>query len=125
MTNGSRSQVPALVLIAAGGFTGAVARHALSVAFPTPFPWGTLGANVLGTFLLGVLLYEERLAGRLSPETRLLLGTGFCSSFTTYSTVAGDTVTLDPALAAANVAANYLLGFLAILLGRGVARWTQ
>ena len=125
MADRSGSNVPALALIAAGGFTGTIARHALSVWVAAPFPWGTLGANVLGTFLLGLLLYEHRLADRLSAETRLLLGTGFCSSFTTYSTFAGETVALSPELAALNVAGNYLLGLLAILLGRAVARWSQ
>lgn len=119
-----RSRLSVLALIAAGGFTGAVARHAFAVALPAGFPWGTLAANVLGTFLLGVLLYDQRLADRLSPETRLLLGTGFCSSFTTYSNFAAETAGLAPAFAAANVVANYALGFAAVLLGRLVARWS-
>jgi len=118
-----QSRVAVFALIAAGGFAGAVARHAFAVALPGAFPWGTLAANVLGTFLLGVLLYDERLGDRLSPETRLLLGTGFCSSFTTYSNFAAETAALTPALAAANVLANYLLGFAAVLAGRFVARW--
>ena len=114
----------ALALIAAGGFVGAAGRHALALASPAGFPWGTLAANVLGTTLLAVLLYDRRLADRLDPETRLLLGTGFCSSFTTYSTFAAETATLAPELAAVNVLANYTLGFLGVLLGRGVARWS-
>jgi len=114
----------ALALIAAGGFVGAAGRHALALASPAVFPWGTLAANVLGTTLLAVLLYDRRLADRLDPETRLLLGTGFCSSFTTYSTFAAETATLAPELAAVNVLANYTLGFLGVLLGRGVARWS-
>lgn len=117
------SRPSALALIAAGGFLGAVGRHALALSLPAAFPWGTLAANVLGTFLLGVLLYDERLADRLSAQTRLLLGTGFCSSFTTYSTFAAETLALSPELAAANVLANYLLGFAAVLLGRLVVRW--
>jgi CrcB protein len=78
--------------------------------------------NVLGSFALGVLLYENRLVGALSPETRLVLGTGFLSSFTTYSTFAVETSELAPLLAAANVAANYTLGLVAVLLGRVAAR---
>lgn len=78
--------------------------------------------NVLGSFLLGVLLYENRLVGALSPETRLVLGTGFLSSFTTYSTFAVETSSLSPPLAAANVAVNYTLGLLGVVLGRVVAR---
>lgn len=114
----------ALALIAVGGFVGAICRHTLALAFPAVFPWGTLTANVLGTTLLAVLLYDRRLADRLDPETRLLLGTGFCSSVTTYSTFAAETATLTPELAAVNILANYSLGFAGVLLGRGVARWS-
>ena len=117
-------RVETLVLVAVGGFAGAVARHALALALPTAFPVGTLVANVTGAFLLGVLLYEQRLVGVVSEETRLVAGTGFLSSFTTYSTFALETVRLAPELALLNVAANYALGFAAVLLGRAVTRWS-
>jgi CrcB protein len=110
-------------LVALGGFAGASLRHVVALALPTSFPWGTLAANAGGCFLLAVLLYERHLIDQLSSETRLVLGTGFCSSFTTYSTFAAETVGLAPRLAAANVAANYGLGLLAVLCGRSVARW--
>lgn len=111
-----------LLLVAVGGFVGAALRHAVGVALPGGFPWGTLAVNVAGSFALGVVLYEARLAGRLGSETRLLLGTGFLSSFTTYSTFAAQTAALSPSLAAANVGANYALGFAAVLVGRAVVR---
>ena len=116
-------RVEPLLLIAVGGFVGATLRHAVAVALPAGIlPWGTLAANVLGSFALGVLLYESHLAGVLSPETRLVVGTGFLSSFTTYSTFAVETAGLVPELAVANVVVNYVLGFTAILGGRWVAR---
>jgi CrcB protein len=110
-----------IALIAVGGFVGAIARYGIAEALPASGPWGTLAANVLGSFALGVLLYEARLADALSPETRLVLGTGFLSSFTTFSTFAAKTAALSPTLAAANVAANYGLGLLAVVAGRRVA----
>nr|WP_123536689.1 CrcB family protein [Halosimplex salinum] len=116
-----------LALVVAGGFAGAVLRYALASALPGAFPWGTLAANGLGSFALGVLLYERHFADALSVETRLLVGTGFLSSFTTYSTFAAETTALAggqaPVLAAANVAANYALGLVGVLCGRWVARW--
>jgi len=118
-------RVEPLVLIAVGGFVGAALRHTVAVSLPSPFPWGTLAANVGGCFLRSVLLYERNLADVLSVETRLVAGTGFCSSFTTYSTFATETAAFGPRLAAANVAANYALGFLAVLLGQAVARWVS
>ncbi|MFC7081494.1 fluoride efflux transporter CrcB [Halorussus caseinilyticus] len=107
-----------LLLVAVGGFAGAILRHAVAAAFPGGFPWGTLAVNVAGSFALGALLYEAELSGRLSAETRLVLGTGFLSSFTTYSTFAVQTAALSPTLAVANVGANYALGFVAVLAGR-------
>jgi len=112
-----------LALIAVGGFAGAALRYALAVTLATSFPWGTLAANALGSFALGLLLYEAHFVGAVSAETRLVVGTGFLSSFTTYSTFAAETVDLTPPLAAANVAANYGLGIAAVLCGRWLARW--
>ncbi len=125
MTDRGPGDGHALALIAVGGFAGAVGRHGLAVGLTGTFPWGTLVANTLGAFLLGVVLYEKRLVEYLGPETRLLVGTGFCSSFTTYSTFAAETATLAPSLAGANVAGTYLLGFVAVFLGRALVRWAQ
>jgi CrcB protein len=124
-----------LALIAAGGFVGAALRFAVTEALPAQaLPWGTLAANVAGAFLLSLLLYENRLVGSLSAETRLVVGTGFCSSFTTYSTFAVETAGLaglpalgtaagaTPLLAVVNVALTYVLGFVAIGLGQVAAR---
>ena len=114
-----------LVLIGVGGFAGAVLRHLVSAAIPSSFPWGTLLVNVGGAFLLSVLLYEAHVANALSAETRLVVGVGFCSSLTTYSTFAVETTQLTPGLAAANVGANYALAIGGVLLGRVVARWAS
>lgn len=117
-------RVHPLLLVAVGGFLGAVLRHAIAVSLPTEV-LGTLVVNVVGSFALGVLLYEAHLANVLSAETRLVVGTGFLSSFTTYSTFAVQTLSLSPQLAVANVAGNYALGFLAVLAGQLVARWAS
>ncbi|WP_266075143.1 fluoride efflux transporter CrcB [Haladaptatus caseinilyticus] len=109
-----------ILLIAVGGFVGAILRSAVSDALPGAFPWGTLAVNVTGSFALGVLLYEAHLADMLAPETRLVVGTGFLSSFTTYSTFAVQTSQLSPMVAVLNIGANYVLGFLAVLLGRRI-----
>lgn len=115
----------AIVLVAAGGFTGAIARYGVSIALPTQFPWGTLVVNVVGAFLLGAFVYATDLRGRVSEEARLIVSTGFISSFTTYSTFAGETLALDPTFAALNVVGNYALGFLAVVLAREVVRWSS
>ena len=113
----------AVLLVGVGGFAGALARHAVSVALPTAFPWGTLAVNVAGAFLLGVVVYGTAELRRLPEAARLVVATGFLSSFTTYSTFAAETAALSPALAAANVVANYALGLLAVVLAREVVLW--
>ncbi|MEF8777656.1 MAG: CrcB family protein [Natronomonas sp.] len=113
----------AVTLVALGGFAGATARHAVTVVLPATFPWGTLAVNVVGSFLLGLVVYRTRERGPISPRIRLAVSTGFISSFTTYSTFAAETVGLDPALAALNIAGNYILGFLAVLAALVVIRW--
>jgi CrcB protein len=116
------TRIEPLLLISVGGFVGASLRYAISTVLPAGFPWGTLTVNAFGSFALGLLLYEAHLVELLSVETRLVLGTGLLSSFTTYSTFAVETATLEPTLAVANVGANYLLGFLAVIAARVVTR---
>jgi len=119
------SRAGTLALVGTGGFGGAVARHGVTLWLSGAFPWGTLAANVVGSFALAVLLYERHLAGAVSAETRLLVGTGFLSSFTTYSTFAVETVELAPALAITYVFATYALGVFGVVSGRWVARWVS
>jgi len=119
----SETRLAALALVGAGGALGASLRYGLAGWVPGWAPLGTLVANVLGAFLLGILLYEAHLAARLSAETRLLVGTGFCSSLTTYSTFAAETASLAPHLAGGYVVGTYATGVAAILAGRLVARW--
>mgnify|MGYP000362664628 CR=1 FL=1 len=119
----SRPTPRAVALVAVGGFVGAVCRHGVAVALPAGVPWGTLAANAAGSFALGGLVYGARYGADVSEETRLLVGTGALSSFTTYSTFAAETLALSPALAVGNVAATYGLGLAGVLAARAVARW--
>jgi CrcB protein len=112
--------IETVVLVAVGGFAGASLRHALSLLVPGL--GGTFAANVAGCFALGFLIYEAELVGVLARETSYVAGTGFLSSFTTYSTFALETVRSAPAVALGYVAASYAAGFAAVLIGRGVAR---
>lgn len=91
---------PRLVaLVFAGGGAGTLARWAVTTAVPhlDGVPVGTFAVNVVGAFVLGLLL--ERLA-RSGPDRgrrralRLTLGTGFCGGFTTYSALGADTAGL-------------------------------
>lgn len=88
-----------IALVAAGGAVGAASREGLSLVIPQfgEVPISIAIINVLGAFLLGYL-YEAvtRLDGsnNAGRNLRLLLGTGFCGGFTTYSALAADTAVL-------------------------------
>lgn len=79
-----------LLLVAAGGATGAVARYLLGVqamrSLGGGWPYGTFAANVLGGLLLGVLAGLLAMRGGADQEKwRLLLGVGVLGGFTTFS----------------------------------------
>lgn len=108
-----------IVLIAMGGALGANMRYFIGTVVPGL--GGTFIANVLGCYLLGFILYEARYTGLLAERSRLLFGTGFLSSLTTYSTFALGTVQVPLIFGVANVVANYTVGFTAVLIGRATA----
>lgn len=119
--------MPRVLWVALGGALGAVARYWLSGwisrwTSASPFPWGTLGVNVLGSFALGLLIAlgaEGRLL--LSPHTRTLWGLGFLGAFTTFSTFSFETMEAfrlgDPKIAVANIGLSLILGLAACFLG--------
>ena|GEM_PF-45180 len=115
-----------MVLLFVGGGLGTIARYLLSKWFNEQswgqgFPWGTFAINVSGSFILGtaaVLILE-----RLSPAHQdwyLLLGTGFCGGYTTFSTFEWETFKLvrDGSwwYALANAFGSLLAGFVGVLL---------
>jgi len=86
-----------LVSVAVGGALGALARYWFSGLLNTDsakLPWGTLGANVIGSFLMGVMFVLILEKAKLPPEMRPLLMTGFLGAFTTFSTFSLETLTL-------------------------------
>lgn len=111
--------IDVVILVAIGGFLGANARYGIGLVYPGLS--GTLVANVTGSFLLGFVVYEAMHTDYLTERNRLLVSTGFISSYTTYSTFAYETVAAGPALGLLNVAANYAFGFGGVVLGRWVA----
>lgn len=109
---------------ALGGGLGAVARHLLTLLVTHRFPLSTLLVNVLGCFVLGVgtrLLTD--LPGFAGEEERRLVF-GFCGGFTTFSSLAYQTLDLHRQHtvlhAAINIAVSLVLGLLAFVAGLGV-----
>ncbi|GAB3032961.1 hypothetical protein GCM10027052_07550 [Parafrigoribacterium mesophilum] len=117
-------------LVALGGTFGTAARIGLTEALPSwqSVPVTTVGVNILGAFLLGVLLASLTRRGGdegTRRAARLLLGTGFLGGFTTYSALAVDTDTLvrsgQAGLAVAYALTTVVLGALAAAAGIRVA----
>jgi CrcB protein len=115
---------PAL-LVGVGGVAGAIARHLLGERIDEHAAYGTvdtLAVNVIGSLLLGgILAAPPTLIG---TELQLLLGTGFCGAFTTFSTFAFETVRLvetgDRVGAALSALANLGGAIAAVVLGAGL-----
>ncbi len=107
----------ALLTIAAGGFLGATSRFVFAGYFqPTA---GTLAVNVIGSILLGFLMYNSDFLGYVSPGTRMFFGIGFLGSFTTFSTFSVQTFQMPANLALLNIAANIMLTLAGVFIGRG------
>lgn len=94
--------------------------------FPVYFPSGTLIVNLLGSFMLGFIMFgldDKRL---ISPWLKLFLGVGLCGGFTTFSTFSFETFNLlrdsQFILAAANIAANLFLTLLGVFIAYQITR---
>jgi len=117
----------ALLLVALGGGTGALARYLLAIwssqaAWSQKFPLPTLLVNLTGCLVVGLLAgLAERHPGWLSEDLRLLLLVGLLGGFTTFSAFGLETVQLlrrgEWLLAGGYVGASVLLGLALVLLG--------
>ena len=80
-----------VLLVFVGGGVGSVLRYVVSKFIKTPhsgFPWSTFSVNVLGSLLIGILMGIALKNSSLSENQTLLLITGFCGGFTTFSAFA-------------------------------------
>ena len=117
-----------LLQVAAGGAIGASLRYLTGTAslrlFGAGFPWGTFAVNVIGSFLMGliVVVLAQKDATRLAP----FLMTGLLGGFTTFSAFSLDVLNLyergDYGLSALYATASVFLSLAAIVLGLYFAR---
>jgi len=114
------------VLVAVGGTAGAAARETLTLLTPNAayVPLTIALINIVGAFLLGFLyesLTRPGLATEKASRLRLLLGTGFCGGFTTYSSLAAFTAVLgssgNPGTALLYIFGTVILGACATWIG--------
>lgn len=106
-----------ILLVGAGGFAGSVSRYLLTrfihTKLPIAFPLGTYAVNMAGCLLIGIIMGLS-FQSMVSTQARLLLATGFCGGFTTFSTYALEVFELYQR-GEAGASLLYLLG--SILIG--------
>jgi CrcB protein len=118
------------IAVALGGAIGSVARHAVNLTFShagSGTPYATATVNIVGSLVVGVLAGLTA-GGRLhmTPFARTFVFVGVLGGFTTFSSFMLDTLTLGHSnqqqLAAANIAAQLVIGGIAVFAGYAAAR---
>jgi CrcB protein len=114
-----------LFAVAVGGAIGAGGRYLFNLQMMRllgmNFPWGTLGVNIIGSFVMGVLAESFALRFNVSAEMRSFLMTGVLGGFTTFSAFSLDAGNMiernDFGLAGLYIAASVLGSIAALFLG--------
>lgn len=124
--------VYALIAIGLGAALGAWLRWGLGLwlnSSVAELPLGTLAANLLGGYLVGLAIAFFIHNPSLSPEWRLFIITGFLGGLTTFSTFSAETVTLlmrgQYAWGSALIAAHLGGSLLMTVLGIQTFKWLQ
>ena len=106
-----------LLWICLGGALGTGSRYLVGLGaaklMGSGFPWGTLTVNLVGSFLISVVMYLSLDAAVIAAPLRLFLVTGFMGGFTTYSSFNYETLKLFQSGAWGIAATNVLVTMLA------------
>ena len=119
-----------IICVGCGGFLGAISRYIISIYTSKQFlfkiPLGTLIVNVLGGFLIGLIMDLTIKNNFISPQIKLFLTTGIMGGLTTFSTFSYETIVLikegNILLAILNILLNLILSLLGVVLGNIVIK---
>jgi CrcB protein len=121
-----------IVAICVGASLGALLRWWLSTRFNSLFPAippGTLLANLIGGYIIGLGIGVFAAFPTLSPEWRLLIVTGFCGGLTTFSTFSAELVALlqsgRPLWTCGAIAAHLAGSVVMTFAGMGTIAWVK
>jgi len=113
-----------LILVFVGGGFGSVLRFIIGKWLnnaESGIPYGTFAANIIGSLLIGIILGLAAKNETLSQSQTLLLATGFCGGFTTFSTFAYENHVFlksgDFTSFALYTIGSFVIGFLAVFFG--------
>lgn len=113
-----------LILVFVGGGFGSALRFVIGKWLNNSdngIPYGTFAANIIGSLLIGIILGLAAKNDSLSESQTLLLATGFCGGFTTFSTFAYENHVFlksgDFTSFAIYSIASFVIGFLAVFFG--------
>ena len=117
--------IKSIFFVGIGGAIGSVMRYILGSIgahyLKGTFPFATFITNFLGCLIIGLLIGYFGKSNEINPQLKLLLITGFCGGFTTFSTFAAENVQLlengNYGLLFANVAGSVVLGIGGVILG--------
>jgi fluoride exporter len=112
-----------IIFVSIGGFFGAISRFAISrIQNKTGFPFATLTVNLIGAFLLGLLLGLD-----VKGSLYSLMGIGFMGAFTTFSTLMLDAVKLKKEKKEKQyysyLLSSYTIGIILAFCGLLLGRW--
>jgi len=118
------------LIVALGSGIGGMLRYYISDFVQknssSLFPFGTLTVNIIGSFLIGLILFYLDSIKMISAEMRLFLTVGLCGGLTTFSTFSFETIKLiqdsEYLLAGTNVLLNVLVTLLAVLLAALISK---
>jgi CrcB protein len=127
-----RCRLKSIMAIFIGAGAGALLRWWLGLTLNSYFPSvppGTLAANLIGGYIIGVAIAFFAAFSALAPEWRLFVITGFCGGLTTFSTFSSEIVTLlqqGRSLGACGAATLHLAGsVLMTFAGIGTVAWAR
>src|ERR1700720_3143257 len=111
---GVRMSLTTCLLVAVGGAIGTLARYLISVAalpLSQSLPWGTIGINILGSFIIGLFSTLTLANGRfpVSEDARLFVMVGLCRGFTTFSSFSLQTLDLLRSGSTMRAYANFIM----------------
>ena len=114
-----------IIYVGSGGFLGSIARYGIARLFQNYslvfFPYSTLSANIIGSFILGFLINIILSTALINPRISLFLTVGFCGGFTTFSTFSYENFTMirdgEFVQAIIYILFSIILGLLAMYVG--------